>query len=64
VTLADSVYARRSKLGLTQFELSHRSGINPKAISEIERAVVVCSISTLDKLAKALGCGASELIEP
>ena len=62
--VADQVYERRTALDLSQDDLSERSGLGQKAISEIERGVCVCSIDTLDKLALGLRCKPWELIEP
>ena len=45
----------RNKAGLTQEELSKRSGINQANISKLENGNANPSISTLQKLAKGLG---------
>ena len=45
----------RNKAGLTQEELSNRSGINQANISKLENGNANPSISTLQKLAKGLG---------
>ena len=45
---------RRRELGLTQAEVSARSGVQQADVSRIERGVVVPSISTVTRLAGAL----------
>ena len=45
---------RRRELNLTQAELSARSGVQQADVSRIERAVVVPSMSTVQRLAEAL----------
>ena len=45
----------RARVGISQKELALRTGIDQSDISKIERGVANPSISTLDRLAKALG---------
>lgn len=46
--------ARRDELGLTQVDLAERSGIDQRAISEIERGKYQPSLDRRLKIAKAL----------
>jgi ribosome-binding protein aMBF1 (putative translation factor) len=46
---------RRHELNLTQADLSQRSGVQQADVSRIERGVVVPSMSTVQRLADALG---------
>lgn len=46
---------RRHELNLTQADLSARSGVQQADVSRIERGVVVPSMSTVQRLADALG---------
>ncbi len=46
----------RSARGLTQSQLAEKSGIDQSDISKIERGQANPSVSTLQRLAEALGC--------
>ena len=46
----------RSKRGITQQELSEKTGIDQSDISKIERGVANPSVNTLERIADALGC--------
>lgn len=52
----------RTQAGITQRELSIRSGVNPQTISEIERGIANPTLSTLSALARALKVELSELL--
>jgi ribosome-binding protein aMBF1 (putative translation factor) len=45
---------RRAEMGLSQWQLSEKAGINRTYLSDIERGVCNATISMLSKLAKAL----------
>ncbi|WP_330166426.1 helix-turn-helix domain-containing protein [Rhizobium sp. C4] len=47
---------------MSQETLAHEAGIDRTYISSIERGVYATSIDVLDRLAKALGVEASELL--
>ena len=59
--LAANVRRRREELGLTQAELCKRSGFALAQVSRFERGVGV-TLTTLDRLAKALRVTAAELL--
>ena len=61
--LASVVESRRSELGYSQQTLAKRAGMSRTYISEVERAERNLSISSLFKLAAALDCEASELLQ-
>jgi len=52
--IAQEVAAARADKGMTQVELSKRTGIDQADISKIERGLANPSVLTLDKIAKAL----------
>lgn len=60
--LANNVRDTRLKLGLSQAALAEKSDLHSNYIGLIERAKCNVSIVTLEKLAKALGVTAVELI--
>lgn len=55
VALGESVMAARAEKGITQKELGELAGIDQSDISKIERGIANPSMSTLDRIAKALG---------
>ena len=50
-----ALYETRTELGITQQELSKRSGIRQSNISRIERGTCSPTIETLSELAYAMG---------
>ncbi|HEX7151444.1 MAG TPA: helix-turn-helix transcriptional regulator [Thermoanaerobaculia bacterium] len=54
----------RQKRGLTQADLSERSGYAQGRISEIERGERVPTLNTMIRLARALECKPTALISP
>jgi len=54
VISADAVRSARARIGISQEELSIRSGIDQSDISKIERGLSNPSVKTLDRIAKAL----------
>lgn len=52
---AHAVAAARATVGISQKKLAALSGIDQSDISKIERGVANPSVSTLDRIAKALG---------
>ena len=55
VNLGNSIISARARLGISQKQLSEISGIDQSDISKIERGVSNPSISTLARLAQAVG---------
>lgn len=60
---AHAVSAARAAVGISQKKLAALSGIDQSDISKIERGVANPSVSTLDRIAKALGGRLSITIE-
>lgn len=52
---AHAVLAARAKAGISQSELAVQTGIDQSDISKIERGVANPSVSTLNRLAEAMG---------
>lgn len=55
VMVGDAVTAARARAGITQGELANRAGIDQSDISKIERGLANPSVSTLNRIAAALG---------
>lgn len=62
--LAANVNALRTTRGMTQAELAKAAGVAQPRIAEIERGDANPRLSTLARLASALGTGVSELLQP
>jgi transcriptional regulator with XRE-family HTH domain len=62
--LAANLRKLRQAAGLSQEELAHRAEIDRTYISALERCVYSASIEVVDRLAKALGVDASDLLLP
>lgn len=60
--LAFNLKRLRQTNGLSQEELAHRAGIDRTYISSLERCVYNASIDVVDRLAKALGVEAFDLL--
>lgn len=56
------VRAERVKLGWSQDELAHRSGLNRVYMGEVERGEKAVSIETIAKIANALRMKGGELL--
>ncbi|MVM33833.1 helix-turn-helix domain-containing protein [Spirosoma sp. HMF4905] len=54
--IGQKIKEARLKAGLTQKELSERLGISAAAVNKFERRQTPPSISTLERVAKAIGC--------
>jgi transcriptional regulator with XRE-family HTH domain len=61
--LGPNVKAARTRLRLTQEELSERSGVHATEVSRIEAGKRDPQVSTVRKLAKALEMPAGQLLE-
>ncbi|MBQ6752552.1 MAG: helix-turn-helix domain-containing protein [Clostridia bacterium] len=55
MSFADAVRKARAEAGISQMQLSELTGIDQSDISKIERGVANPSVSTLQRIAKALG---------
>ncbi|MEZ0169511.1 helix-turn-helix domain-containing protein [Microvirga sp. TS319] len=60
--LARNIRKYRKAAGLSQEELAHRAEIDRTYISSIERSVYGATIDVVDRLAKALGVEAADLL--
>jgi len=60
--LGARVRARRSALGFTLVELSARSGLSPRFLSDVETGRANISVLNLQALARALGLTSSDLL--
>jgi DNA-binding XRE family transcriptional regulator len=49
-------------LGMTQVQLAHAAGLRPQHLNSIECLRRDCSLSTMRRIAKALGCDVSDLV--
>ncbi len=63
-TLRRNVVEARAALGLSQAQLAKKAGLSRPVVSAMEQARANPTLSVLEKLASALGCGASALIAP
>jgi len=61
--LGPNLRAARIKLGLTQEEVAHRSGLQPGEISRIEHGKRDPQVSTVERLAKALETTPGKLLD-
>jgi len=52
----------RERAKLTQEEVGHRSGVHPTEVSRIEAGKRDPQVSTVERLAKAMGLSASDLL--
>lgn len=57
----EKIFFLRKSLGLTQDELAFRVGISSSYLSSIERGITDTTISTVKRLAKALGVSIPEI---
>ena len=61
--LSDAVRSGRSRLGLSQAELSRKTGINRSILSNLENGQYMPSIEQLEELASVLGFQIQDLLE-
>jgi transcriptional regulator with XRE-family HTH domain len=61
--LATRVRALRRDKGWSQEELAHLAGLHRTFVSQIERAVKISTIVTVEKVASALGVRIGELLD-
>ncbi|MDQ0562679.1 transcriptional regulator with XRE-family HTH domain [Rhizobium mesoamericanum] len=62
-TFARNLRRMRQAKGLSQEELAYKAEIDRTYVSSLERAVYSPTIEVVDKLAKALGTDAAELLK-
>ena len=60
--LAANLRALRHERGYSQEELAHRADIDRTYISSLERSVYAAGIDVVDRLARALGVEAADLL--
>jgi transcriptional regulator with XRE-family HTH domain len=60
--LAANLRAMRRAKNLSQEELAHRAGIDRTYVSSLERSVYAAGIDVVDRLARALGVEAADLL--
>ena len=61
--LATRERALRRDKGWSQEELAHQAGVHRTFVSQIERAVKISTIVTVEKVARALGVRIGELLD-
>jgi transcriptional regulator with XRE-family HTH domain len=59
--LGENLRARRKRLGLTQEEVAERSGVHSTEVSRIEAGLRDSRVSTVERLADAVGVRPGEL---
>jgi len=59
----NSIKVRRNKLSLTQAELAKSAGLNRSYLSEVENGLASISIQRAEKIAQALDCTLSDLLQ-
>ncbi len=62
--LALNLRTLRQARGVSQEELAHRAEVDRTYVSSLERSVYAAGIDVLDRLAKALGVEAADLLKP
>jgi transcriptional regulator with XRE-family HTH domain len=62
--LARNLRALRQTKDMSQEELAHQAGIDRTYVSDLERMIYAASVDMLDALARVLGVGADDLIDP
>ena len=62
-TLGARIRARRQALGLTLAVVAPRAGVSVSYLSDVERGRRLPSLDALDRIARALSCVATDLLE-
>lgn len=62
MSIAENLQRLRKDQGLNQDQLAERSGVSLTQISKIERNETDPRVSTVEKLARALGCSTDQLL--
>lgn len=63
VVIARNIRMLRSKLGISQQELAKNAGVSGGYLCDCERGRRTPSVNTLSKIAAALNCRISDIIE-
>ncbi|MBZ0199994.1 MAG: helix-turn-helix transcriptional regulator [Ignavibacteriaceae bacterium] len=63
IILSNNMRKFRTLLGITQEELSYRSGLHRTYISSVERTERNISVDAIEKIAKAFNISISKLLE-
>lgn len=63
VSFGNSVRKRRKALGLSQEQLAEKAKLHRTYIGMIERGEKNVTLTNIEKIALALGCTVSELVE-
>ena len=63
IAVGRQVFAHRKALGLTQEQFAELVDLSKNYIGNVERGEYELSLSTLDRIGKALGIRASKLLE-
>ena len=58
----EAIRAYRNKVGLTQERLAERADMHHNFIGEVERGNMECSLTSMVKIAKALGVRVRDLV--
>ena len=58
----DAIRAYRKQAGLTQERLAARAGLHHNFIGEVERGNMECSLTSIVKIARALGVHVRDLV--
>ena len=58
----EAIRARRKEAGLTQEKLAERADLHHNFIGEVERGNMECSLTSMVKIARALGVRVSDLV--
>ncbi len=61
--VARRIRLRREELGMSKFAVAQASGLDPRAITFIEECRRTPSISTVYRIAHALGCSVAQLTD-
>jgi transcriptional regulator with XRE-family HTH domain len=63
VHIGDKLKRQRTRRALTQAQLAERAGVTTATVARIERNEIEPRMTTLGKLAQALGVDSAELVE-
>jgi transcriptional regulator with XRE-family HTH domain len=62
MTIAKKIRARRAFLGLSLADVAERADLSPSTLSRIERGLLSPRLETVERLARALGYTAEDLL--
>lgn len=61
--IAKRIKQYRKQSGLTQASLAEKAGVAPNTVARLERGIHKASSLTIEKLSKALGVKASDILD-